>query len=165
MLPSSENSKYTIDVHAQGSRALRFLVFSLYCWRQCHEEADLKNYAEVQHYAAPKLTRRHIIKEAEYSTASCDESIRSSSRLLRCATARLLLIGTVATVTCTFAVALRRMLLVDTVVAVAIILGASTAGTRGATCTAVTDASTVFSHVNAERVGQRCAIWFCWWLE
>jgi hypothetical protein len=74
------------------------------------------------------------------------------------------------------------MLLVDTVVAVAIILGASTAGTRGATCTmglfetamedsaskhspAVTDASTVFSHVNAERVGQRCAIWFCWWLE
>jgi hypothetical protein len=67
------------------------------------------------------------------------------------------------------------MLLVDTVVAVAIILGASTAGTRGATCTinvfktvmeglasedspAVTDASTVFSHLNiAERVGQRCA--------
>lgn len=77
---------------------------------------------------------------------------------------------------------LRRVLLVDAVVAVAIILGASTAGTRGATCTmdvfetaiedsasehspAVTDASTVFSHVDAESVDQRCAIWFCWWLE
>lgn len=143
----------------------------------------------------------------------------SCRRPLRCTVACPLLIGTVAADTCTFAVALGRVLLVDTavtvvavtiilgastantrwttvalwgvllvdtavavvtlaiilgasttsawgatvafwlvvtlvaLVAVATILGASTASTRRGTCAAVTDASAVFVHLNAECVG------------